>query len=244
MHALSAADLLRVWEHGQPQPLPQRALTLLAAACPESSSEEVADWSVGQRDAALLTLREWSFGPHVTGLATCPDCGERLELTFDVADVRVPLAREPAEIVTLGVEEYQIEARLPSGGDLVAIAGSGDVATAYRELLVRCLVAARRSDTDVPAEQLPAHVVAALAGHLAEADPQADVQIAQVCPECGERWLTTFDIGAFFWQEIDAWADRIVREVHTLASAYGWGEAEILALSPRRRRQYLELVLA
>jgi hypothetical protein len=28
--------------------------------------------------------------------------------------------------------------------------------------------------------------------------------------------------------------------VHTLASAYGWGEQDILGLSPIRRRCYLE----
>ena len=37
---------------------------------------------------------------------------------------------------------------------------------------------------------------------------------------------------------------RILREVHTLAAAYGWSEAEILALSPARRRVYLELAAA
>jgi hypothetical protein len=31
-------------------------------------------------------------------------------------------------------------------------------------------------------------------------------------------------------------------EVHQLARAYGWSERETLALTPRRRRRYLELV--
>jgi hypothetical protein len=32
--------------------------------------------------------------------------------------------------------------------------------------------------------------------------------------------------------------------VHTLASAYGWSESEILALSDARRRLYMEMVNA
>ncbi|HEX2516118.1 MAG TPA: phage baseplate protein, partial [Chloroflexota bacterium] len=37
-------------------------------------------------------------------------------------------------------------------------------------------------------------------------------------------------------------ARRLLREVHTLARAYGWREAEILALPGRRRQTYLDLV--
>jgi hypothetical protein len=33
----------------------------------------------------------------------------------------------------------------------------------------------------------------------------------------------------------------MLREVDTLAAAYHWAEADILALSPRRRQAYLEL---
>jgi hypothetical protein len=33
-----------------------------------------------------------------------------------------------------------------------------------------------------------------------------------------------------------------VREVHLLASAYGWRESDILAMTPWRRQLYLELV--
>jgi len=72
-------------------------------------------------------------------------------------------------------------------------------------------------------------------------DPQADLQLAMVCPQCAHRWTTTFDIASFFWTELNAWALRLLREVHTLASVYGWSEAEILDLSPTRRKAYLEM---
>jgi hypothetical protein len=77
---------------------------------------------------------------------------------------------------------------------------------------------------------------------MVQADPQADVQLALTCPACGHQWEATFDIASFFWSEIDSWAHRILREVHTLASAYGWREADILAMSPQRRQLYLEMV--
>ena len=58
------------------------------------------------------------------------------------------------------------------------------------------------------------------------------------------RWRAVFDIVTFFWSEIEAWACRILREVHILASAYGWCERDILALTSARRQFYLEMVQA
>jgi hypothetical protein len=62
------------------------------------------------------------------------------------------------------------------------------------------------------------------------------------CPGCNYQWQSLFDITAFFWQEIAAFVKRLLREVHTLAKAYGWREADILAMSHQRRQFYLEMV--
>ncbi len=51
-----------------------------------------------------------------------------------------------------------------------------------------------------------------------------------------------FDILSYLWTEIEDWAQRLLVDVHTLAVSYGWSERDILALSPRRRRMYLELL--
>jgi hypothetical protein len=40
---------------------------------------------------------------------------------------------------------------------------------------------------------------------------------------------------------LTTWVRRLLREVHTLALAYGWREADILNMSARRRRFYLEM---
>jgi len=244
MRALSAAELLSVWERGIPQPPLQRALTLLASACPETSSEALAELSIGQRDAALMTLREWSFGAGVTAVAACPACAERVELSFDLADVRVQTTDEPLDLLDLRIDGYELRVRLPTSLDLMAVADAAGAEDARRRLLSRCVVAARRAGRAVSASRLPSRVVAALAERMAAADPQADVRVAVACPACEHRWLITFDILPFFWREIERWADRMLRDVHVLASAYGWDEAAILALDPYRRQRYLELVQA
>jgi len=82
----------------------------------------------------------------------------------------------------------------------------------------------------------------AVADRMAAADPQGDVELALTCPACGHAWPAAFDIASFFWTEVDAWARVLLHEIHALASAYGWREVDILALTPWRRRAYLELI--
>jgi len=249
MRSLSAAELLTVWERGLTQTPVQRALILLAAACGDTPASALMQLSIGQRDARLLTLREWAFGSRIDGIASCPACGERLELAFDLSEIRaspnlpaISAAHEEAEPFALSVADYVVCFRLPNSGDLFAIAGRDDVAAVRQQLFERCLLSAQRDGAEVSAADLPDDVVAATAARMAEADPQAEVRIAMTCPACIQQWQATFDIISYFWQEIDDWAKRILREVHTLASAYGWREADILALSPRRRQFYLEMV--
>ncbi len=83
-----------------------------------------------------------------------------------------------------------------------------------------------------------------LAAGLAEADPGAELLLELLCPACGHAWDEALDVASFFWAELDVQARRLLREVHVLARAYAWREADILALSPRRRRLYLEMVTA
>jgi hypothetical protein len=252
MRALSVPELLDVWDRSFSQPPVGRALALLAAACPDYSQEELAFLSIGQRDARLLTLREWTFGSEVASLVSCPHCRETVEVNFSVSDVRVdgasvePATRSPAvqrPESSLTVAGYEVEFRPPHSDDLASIAAN-PAASPRRILFERCLIAARRDGAPVEAAQLPDEVVSAVAQRLAEDDPQAVVRLNVLCPFCGTQSSVVFDIASFFWTEINAWARRIMREVHLLARAYGWSERDILALSPRRRHLYLEMAAA
>jgi hypothetical protein len=209
--ALTQAELLSMWEHGQGQRPSRRALALLP---PDSAS-----LPIGRRDASLLELRVALFGSELSGVTSCPACGEEIELAFDAEEVR----REPA--ADPGDDSF----RLPTTEDLIAIEHAEDLETARALLFARCAGA-----SDEPAE--------AIVARMAAADPQADVQIDTECPACSHRWREPFDIAAFLWTEISVLARRLLGEVHELASMYGWSERDILSLSPARRNAYLEMV--
>lgn len=262
MRALDAASLLDVWERNLARPLPRRAAALVHAAWPDATEADVLAWPLGRRDARLLMLRRRLFGPDLTLIAPCPACGVAVELAFRVEDVLLPEAREAhearstremgeargtgEETQVIERDGYVIAFRPPASSDLLALAeapraadGEGDP---RQRLLARCVTDLRHEGGKSAAiEDLPTAVVEAISAGMAAADPQADVQLSCECPACGRTWPALFDIANVLWSEIHGWARRLLRDVHVLARAYGWREADVLSLSPTRRQIYLEL---
>ena len=239
MRALTAEDILRAWELGQGRRLIDQGLLLLALAVPEVSMTELSHLPVGQRNAQLLALRQSTLGAMAECLAVCPHCGASLEFSLDTANLATahPVPRE-CQLVS---GDYEVGFRLPNSLDLAAIAGCDDMSTARLMLIERCVLQAACGSEAVAAQDLPENVVLALAAAMLEIDPDAELGLELDCSDCGHTWTTVFDVASFFWTEIKAQAKRLMRDVHTLARAYGWREADILALSATRRKFYLEL---
>ncbi|HEY3629007.1 MAG TPA: hypothetical protein VGL00_22150 [Terracidiphilus sp.] len=243
MRALSSAELLRLWEQGLEQTSVDRALALLGTASQDCPEEDPAQFSVGRRDARLLALREQTFGPEIQAVARCTRCGQESELRFQANEVRVDPREPTSQPMSLTDGGYSLKFRLPNSQDLrAAREARNGVAEALQLLLRRCVLESRLGEAEVSAQELPDSVVAAISARMAEADPQAEVELTLACPTCQHEWQERFEIESFFWAEIHAWAGRALREVHQLASAYGWSEAEIMAVSPLRRSLYLNLI--
>ena len=235
-----ARELLEAWEHGLGRSPAHRALTLLATASPGTPLSEIARLPAGTRDLGLLRLRSELFGDRVDAVCSCPACGERLDACFNARDLlrdddtAVSGASAPAR--PLSLRGNQVTVRAPNSLDLLAVAGEPDIPAARRALLRRCL-----ADTTLP-DPLPDDLAEELAAQIAALDPRARIELDLTCAACGHAWPAVFDIASFLWAEISAWAHRTLRDVHAIASAYGWHEADILAMSPLRRQCYLELV--
>lgn len=240
---ISAESLLQVWERGQLLAPVEKALTLLAAANPEATREELAMMSIGRRDAHLLTLREQLFGSQLSSLTDCPACGERLELNFNVADIR---ATSPSDApLALRESGYELELRLPNSLDLLCLTDCATVAEMRSRLFEQCVLRVMdegEAEAVARLSEMPDEVVELAIERMGQADPQADVEVELSCPECRHVWQTCFDIVSYLWTELNAWAGQMLREVHLLASSYGWRESDILRMSAPRRRSYLEIL--
>ncbi len=234
---LSDATLLRLCEMGAAESPSRRAVRLIAAADVGFDERGAALLSVGRRDWMLLELRVATLGPVLECTAACPQCGERLEFSLDGRELIERARTDGAATVALEYSGTVLTARLPTSKDLIAL---GDTGT-ERDLFDHCLAEVRRDGAEVEPRSLGPELALAIGEELGDADPGARLEIALQCPVCTYTWSQVFDIVDFFWAEVEAQVDRILREIHALAGAYGWTETQILELPPGRRQRYLEL---
>lgn len=189
---------------------------------------------VGARTAALLALLRASESRDALMLTLrCGACGAPFEIELEhqaLADLgraapQLQLPREGAEPLTL---------RLPTGEDL----------RAWHALQPTTHDAAARSMLErlcVDGKPLPGDEAAAAAA-LAQADPLVAFSVACSCPSCGAAAEHDVDLESLALQRLAARQRGLLHEVHALASHYGWTEAQVLAVPPARRAQYLDLI--
>jgi hypothetical protein len=231
MRTLTQADFLALWETGRTlHPLDQGVLAV-QAAFPEVT-ESIADWPIGRRNRALAELRCAAFGRKLRGWTACRRCGEKLEFELDGQGLANGADVEWMQ-VEVGGETY----RLPTSRDLAAVAGESDGVAAAERLLRVCHVNGGAGKSEWSEEEIDE-----VGERMALADPLAEIRLSFDCPVCREAFEESLDLPTFLWTELTARAKRLMTEVHLLASAYGWSEAEILRLSLARREFYLGMV--
>ncbi|WP_327351825.1 T4 family baseplate hub assembly chaperone [Streptomyces sp. NBC_01304] len=256
MTVTQAGDLLATWEAGLGHDGPGRALLLHRAARPEldgagPDGAALLALPVGAREADLFALRRALFGERMQVRLDCSACGADMEFDLDAGEFARSLRPPDQPVVQLTEGGWDVAFRVPTVADLTAAARHPDAALfadgARRALLARCVVSAVRDGVavavDVPdvLEVLPESVQRKISEAAEAVDPAADVTLNINCPECDAATRAELDIASYLWTELDAWARDVLLDVHLLATAYGWSEPEILALSPLRRRYYLEL---
>lgn len=243
MRTPTPAQLLQVWERGSGPSAAACGLLLLGSSCDEYPAEALAALPLGRRDALLLQLRMRLFGSEICAVANCPRCAAPVEATFRCDDLLLNSPDGEASMLehVSSRDGVHVQFRLPDSNDLLALERCVDGEEAREALLQRCVLSASDAGGAHDARSLPPPLQAEIAQAMAQADPQADLQLALRCPDCAEEWQPVFDIARFLWQELQAWSLHMLRGVDTLARTYHWAEQDILSLSPRRRQAYLEL---
>lgn len=209
------AVILELYEEGMTAGPSGRARLLCTAA-----GDDPDHAPLGDVDRAIWTLHNRLFaGSACDAIATCPHCGALAEFTLP-ADMTLP-ERSGNSPVTVPFEGRTYALRLPRLADMSN--GAPDLVAIGPD-----------APWDAPGFATLAEDA------LDRADPGMRPQLGLVCETCEQPATLTFDVSGWVWAKIALAAPRLIDEVARLARAFGWSEADILALSPARRAHYLK----
>lgn len=241
MKYLSDRELLTIWEFGTKHSVIETSLFLLSYAYPEHDIPHIAAFSIGERDARLLHLRESLFGPVLQNTSDCTVCHQKMEWETSIDSLKLqPISETVPGLMDLNYKEHHIELRLPNSLDILELNEQDSEDDQVSQLIEQCVV-----NSTLPQKQakkmsktLKHKIVQIMEDH----DPQANVVMKLSCSECGNQWEATFDILQYLLKEINDWAIEMLQDVYTLAVNFGWSESDILDMSRFRRNLYLNMI--
>jgi hypothetical protein len=212
-------------------PAALRGPAALAALHPDGDA--VLDLPLGEV-ATLATARLAEVSRNdVDGVLECGDCGTLLDVRVRLSD----LLDDPTTAGTPGRDQgTRFTFRPPTPRDLAAAAGRPDPRGL---LLYRCVTRADGTAVD-PTALSPAELAEIDEALESLAGPALPL-LRAACPGCGGTAAGVVDVADLLWQYVAAEAGTVLRDVSRLAAAFGWCEADVLALSPHRRSAYLAL---
>lgn len=214
----------------------------LLAACRQGADMTEAEdlaWglSLGARIGALAEIlaRTQEADTLPVDLA-CRHCRQAFEVLLSLAgigemgreamDARVDIQLDSGERLAL---------RRPTGADQRR--WLADPALDEAALLTDLLLEGAEELSGLQAELLPR-----VAEAMAEVDLLPAFSVRTACPHCGQEDDLPLDLEGLLLTHLAGQARRLTREVHRLASRYGWREADILAMPAHRRSAYLNLL--
>lgn len=212
-------------------------VTTLLASCGEPRDDKYW-WSqaVGGRTAGLLRLLAVTDGvDHLSLQARCQvlSCKEQFEfeLPLTLMTEQAP-GSDPVQVVLDGGRLVSL--RRANGQDLrewrkQRMASRGEAVAAMLENL---LVDGQAMLEDEPA----------LAKALSALDPLVAFTVSCACPVCAFPNEVEVDLENIALTRLKQRQFALLREIHQLASRYGWTEAEILAVPTKRRACYLAMI--
>ena len=200
--------------------------------------------------AGSALLRRLTSGDRLPSITTCPspDCREKLDLELSVESLLIPPYADVHEqyehrVSTADGHSILVRFRLATGSDqeVSAALARSDTSAAVDFLVRRCVQSAVSSD-DRSMQEFPAGFVDQLSAAMAERDVQAEITLQINCTGCGGTFNLIFDTAAYLMQELAAEIRGLDHEVHLLAYHYHWSSTEILGLTMRKRRRFLQLL--
>jgi hypothetical protein len=244
MRSLSGRDELDLAELTPGALTELLARMVVAAPGAALAPGDVANATVADRDRLVAGLYTHAFGDRIESHRDCAACGRAFEVNFSLSDLLQSLdekARETARRYLPAAEGFYdlgsgISFRLPTVADERALRGLAG-APAERTsgaLIERCV---RREDGaagDVP--------IGAVEAAMDAVAPLLSLELPVRCALCGHAQEIDFDLLEFLLAALARERPLLVREIHALATAYGWSFGEIVGLSREQRRAQVDVI--
>lgn len=204
--------------------------------------QELTGLPAGDRDRMLAEIYQRIYGQRIDSTVDCRFCGEAFDLDFSLSELLQSLhsVEMPEPVEQLEDGSYALadglRFRLPSAEDEYAVMGL-EPEDAESELLRRCIQDLPEDhDLDESAERIQAA--------MESVAPIVDLELDAGCPECGREQQVHFDLQNFLLSSLTAERGKLMTEIHSLASSYGWSLADILNLPRSQRRNLAGLIEA
>jgi hypothetical protein len=201
----------------------------------EAQADELA---APDRDRLLAVVYQRTYGKKVDSTGICTVCFSTYDLSFSLDDLTAAVDRSSASPAAQALPDGTFRTadgwrfRLPVGRDEIEVSMLLPEEAA-RTLASRCVVESSAGDA-----------LAVLEAAMEEVAPVLDLDIDTACPECGARQVVRFDIQFYLLRAIQQEHAQVSREIHRIASSYGWSLEDILTLECTERRRLVQLIEA
>ena len=216
----------------------QSAVDLLARLVewPAGGNAHADELTAPDRDRMLAAIYQRAFGKKIDSTATCTACSSPYDLGFALDDLFAALDRSTESNTTqqLGDGTFRTSSglhfRLPTAREEIEVSQL-PLEKAEQVLASRCVLESPEGDSP-----------SALEDAIEEVAPVLDLDIDTACPECGVRQGVRFDMQFYLLSAIERERTHVLREIHRIASAYGWSFKEILGLERNDRQALVQLI--
>lgn len=241
-----AGDLDLDFSAPQRAVLVTRVLVCCGADAARAAPDEEAVWNLtlAARTGALCAIVAQTEGRDALTVpvrCTLPACQQPFEIELSLLAL-FALARDAEQRREIDLDCDNGSARRvrrPTGADQRhwQAARYTDAVQAERAVFASLLVEVSEVTARGNAQE-----ISRIASFMTEHDPLVNFNAVSVCPACESRQELSLDLEALLLARLGRHQQALMRDVHRLASRYGWREREVLALPAWRRRAYLRQI--
>jgi len=134
--------------------------------------------------------------------------------------------------------------RKPTGRDQIQWQNMSflDENSALKDIVKRLLISKDKNNSDILGRVLKKENIDIINKKMKDFDPLIDFEIEITCPYCNEENSYIIDLEGHSLDKMHQSQQKLLGNIHHIASKYHWSENQILSLPLWRREEYISLI--